>query len=318
MEAVCQSKKIKYIFSDSSLVIIKNNKIIYDENIKNVVILHINDNKRFNQILWILYFVDQSKQFIDYFDKMNYLDGVQFIAYVKDNCQFLDLSRFQAESYSLHQKKQSTFSLDNNIDLVDSETTSKGVTSNSNNNSIVIHTNNNSTISKHDLKRNKIIQKMRERKLILFDIAPGIVHDHVNKTLPDIKRVPVLLHNGEICHYYSKVELETTKNVVVGSIGRSTGVKTRFSNSSIYTGNSIRQNVRADVIERFKGKFFITNKRIVFQSNKNGFEIDLKKLSNVTRKFNCVILQCGKDIYKINTSFPVLISEIIYVATESL
>ncbi|WP_027626715.1 hypothetical protein [Clostridium lundense] len=76
---------------------------------------------------------------------------------------------------------------------------------------------------------------------------------------------------NEICHYGSKAQRIITKNEVVVYQSRSSEVNYRGGSEAIRTNVNCFTN----------GSLFITNKRVLFISLENGFEIPLKKLTAI-------------------------------------
>lgn len=135
-----------------------------------------------------------------------------------------------------------------------------------------------------------VFEKIKNRSLKLSE----------NDPLPVVSHSPVLLQNGEICHYSGKAQQVRTKNVIVGHTGGGAGISTRIM-KGVYlkTGKTTSKAIRADVQETSDGIISITNKRIIFSGEKWSFDKSIQSLSSITPYSDALSLQFGSTQYTI-------------------
>jgi hypothetical protein len=127
------------------------------------------------------------------------------------------------------------------------------------------------------------------------------VNEITHGRLPIINTNKIFLKGGETCHYIDKAIYE--KKIVKKRY-------VRHSYGSSYKG-LILKDVRhshgggtTDVVdnvhyETYRGILYITNRRIIFQGEQEGFDIKVSDLVAIQPYGNCVELQCSKESYKI-------------------
>ena len=311
-EAVNNKSHITYLLEDDKLTIIRKKKIIYNDLVNKVIILHTRENSDIfkNKMLTIIFSLpNRSDSIIDIFKENDLENGRNLIHELKKYCEFLDLSYMKAGMYKHKEnipeenKKEDT-EMDPSENAAEKEIIEPK--------SKICETE--VPLSHHDRKRLSVIQKV-ERNFLLFDISRGVIQDGVNKTLPNVKGNNIVLKKGEICHYCGKVEVTKTKNVVVGSVRNSYGMSSKISKSGYARfGQSQNQVVRADTVENTPAMFYVTSDRLILVSTKYGFDKHLSKLTGLTPHRDGITIQFDDKIYNLLTKYPVLISEIISVA----
>lgn len=143
-------------------------------------------------------------------------------------------------------------------------------------------------------------------------ITPEPLSLHNDEALPIIYGSPVILQDGEDCHYSSTVDRVTTKNKVVGYSGGSQGVSLRVCKGMSYRiGASKGVPIRQDVLEKNSGNLSITDKRIVFMSEKGSFDKPITKLSAIEPFQDGLALQFGAQKYTFMTDDGPYIYQII-------
>lgn len=130
--------------------------------------------------------------------------------------------------------------------------------------------------------------------LIFFGIKSGkkkdkrqFVNPYVDVTLyqdggkfPEVNYHNVFLQPGEWIIYAVPAKSFTEKEQVVGYTGGSSGVSVRVAKGvSVRSGSSKGKPVRQNVKKFNDGDYVVTNKRILFISQNDGFEFNLKKIS---------------------------------------
>ena len=105
----------------------------------------------------------------------------------------------------------------------------------------------------------------------------------LNICYPRINYQGLILQNEEFIIYVAPVELFADKEKIVNYVGRSSGFSFRIAKGVSYRvgggkGTPVRQNVR----DFTSGDLVITNHRVIFIAQKNGFELRLKRFLYVS------------------------------------
>ena len=130
--------------------------------------------------------------------------------------------------------------------------------------------------------------------------------------LPILNTSKVFLRSGEQCHYIEKAVYEkkiVRKRYVRKNKGYS--VPGLFKGTRVIVGGGHTDVVDNVQYETFRGILYITNQRIIFVGEANGFDKRINELVALTPYSNCVELQFSNDIYKLfvpdgNVAFTVL------------
>lgn len=94
-----------------------------------------------------------------------------------------------------------------------------------------------------------------------------------------IQNPDINLQKDEVCFYSGPAQAYHKKNVVTGYSGRSAGVSVRVAKGiSVHTGGSGGKSIRGDVVEKYPGRFYLTNKRLILLSEKYGFTVPIPKI----------------------------------------
>jgi len=127
-------------------------------------------------------------------------------------------------------------------------------------------------------KRLQEEQKQREQELREKELSK--IRDE--GILPEVSGTALLLQKGETCHYSGNAVRLITKEKTVGFTAKNAGASFRVARGvTLRTGGAKGVPVRQDVTDRFPGTLFLTNKRIIFQADKNGFVLPLIKLVSI-------------------------------------
>lgn len=128
----------------------------------------------------------------------------------------------------------------------------------------------------------------------LSSIYPNQAAQYVQKgKLPTIQVDKLILNQGEVCHFVD-VAAAITEKKRYKSV-RSGGSYRIFKGYTAHLGRS--ESVPVAESEYTKGIFFITNQRIVFVANKNGFEQKISKLTAITPYSDGIGLQFNGKSY---------------------
>ena len=136
---------------------------------------------------------------------------------------------------------------------------------------------------------------------IVTSILPDIAKQEIMRgRLPILNTNKIFLKGGETCHYIDKAIYEK-KTVRKRYVRRNTG----YSMPGLFKGTRINMGGgNTDVVDNvqydtFRGILYITNKRIIFVGDQNGFDKKIDDLIALTPYSNCVELQFSKDTYKL-------------------
>lgn len=132
-------------------------------------------------------------------------------------------------------------------------------------------------------------------------ILPDIAKQEIMKgNLPVLRTDKIFLQATEICHYIDKAIFEKRK-VQKKYIRKGTGYSVpglfKGSRVSAWGGHTdVVDNIRYEPI---RGILYITNQRIIFLGESEGFEKKVANLIAITPYANCVEFQFSKGRYKL-------------------
>ena len=118
--------------------------------------------------------------------------------------------------------------------------------------------------------------------------------------LPSVSGVPVVLADGEVAHYFAPARRYITKTKAIGRTGSGGGVRVRVAKGvSVAAGGGASQTVYDDVTDSFPGQIVLTNRRIVFLAQQNGFDCKLDAISAITPEGDRIMIQAGTKNYRL-------------------
>ena len=132
---------------------------------------------------------------------------------------------------------------------------------------------------------------------ILPDAA---VQEILHGRLPVLNTNRIFLKGGETCHYIDKAIFEkkiTNKRYVRRNNGYS--MPGLFNGTRINMGGGHTDVVDNAHYETYRGIIYLTNQRIIFVGDQNGFDKQLDDLVATTPWSNCIELQFSKETYKL-------------------
>lgn len=135
----------------------------------------------------------------------------------------------------------------------------------------------------------------------IISILPDIAKQEILcGRLPILNTSKIFLKTGEQCHYIEKAVYEK-KTVRKRYVRKNNG----YSMPGLFRGTRIRLGGgHTDVVdnvqyETFRGILYITNKRIIFVAEENGFDKRIDELVALTPYSNCIELQFSNGNYKL-------------------
>ena len=144
------------------------------------------------------------------------------------------------------------------------------------------------------------IFKMPQAPTVQSILPQVAVNEIMSGRLPILNTDKIFLKGGEKCHYIDKAIYE--KKIVKKRYVRRNNTYNMpglFKGTKISIGGGhtdVTDNVQ---YETYRGILYITNRRIIFQGESNGFEVKIADLIAIQPYGNCVELQCKKENYKI-------------------
>lgn len=142
-----------------------------------------------------------------------------------------------------------------------------------------------------------LFQPQQEKAPTVQSILPDLAKQEIlNGRLPILNTDKIFLKGGEHCHYVDKAIYEkrtVQKRYVRKNVGYSTpGL---FKGTRVHMGGGNTDVVDNVQYERLRGILYITNKRILFVGEANGFEQKISDLIADTPYRNGIELQFRKE-----------------------
>lgn len=120
--------------------------------------------------------------------------------------------------------------------------------------------------------------------------------------IPKINISNLILKEDEYCCYVDNAETYRDKTITTGYTRKGAGVSFRVTKDlSYHTGGGGSQAIRETQRTTYSGILYLTNKRVIFTSQKDSFDKDINKLTSVTETRNGLVIQIGSDMYEIIT-----------------
>lgn len=135
----------------------------------------------------------------------------------------------------------------------------------------------------------------------ITSVLPDVAKQEImNGRLPILKTSKVFLKSGEICHFIDRAiyEKQIVKKRYVSN-GGTYSMPGLFKGTRVSVRKGNVQPVEEAHYEQNKGTLYITNKRIIFVSQQNGFDKKIGDIVAVSPYSNCVELQFSKGIYRV-------------------
>ncbi len=118
--------------------------------------------------------------------------------------------------------------------------------------------------------------------------------------LPVLQPNQLILKKGELCHYADRAVYEK-RIVSKRRIRKSKGYSAPglFKGTRVHFGNGESEEIENIKYETIKGVLYITNKRIIFVADHDGFNKKAEELIAITPYSNCIELQFAKETLKV-------------------
>lgn len=137
------------------------------------------------------------------------------------------------------------------------------------------------------------------KSLMPIDVLKGIDNDKLTK----INTGTLNLEKDEFCYYADKASIKEQKTITTGYSGKNGGFSFKIMNGIHYrTGSSEGKAIKQNQTITYNGLLYITNKRIIFTSNKYSFDKAFDKITSIMQFEDGVNLQIGSKTYTIYTN----------------
>ena len=143
--------------------------------------------------------------------------------------------------------------------------------------------------------------QQKAQVVCITSMLPAVAKQEImNGRLPILKTSKFFLKSGETCHFMDRAiyEKQVVKKRYVSN-GGSYSMPGIFKGTRISVRKGNVQPVEETYYEQNKGTLYITNKRIIFVSQQNGFDKKIGNIVAVTPFRNCVELQFSKGVYRV-------------------
>lgn len=156
-------------------------------------------------------------------------------------------------------------------------------------------------------KNKSIRQTIREKKA-----NDAAIQSLRAGNIPRLDASSLILKEGEFSSFECETYTSTVKNQLVGSSGSGGGVSVKVAKGLyLRSGNFGSRRIYKEVVEKYHGKFIVTNKRLVFLNSDKGFEIPYPKLTSVYSSGDTLNIQSQNKGFEVYLSSPEVIEELI-------
>ena len=149
-------------------------------------------------------------------------------------------------------------------------------------------------------------------------IMPAGALDQIRQgIIPTMRTDRIMLSDGEVCHFSERAIIVTEKTRKRYG-GRGGGFSFRVCRGVTYrTGQNRGTPIEETYTEKNKGLLYVTNKRIIFVSDKNAFDKKLKSLTAITPYSNAVQFQFSSKTYTVMVPDGGIINSLISLINKS-
>lgn len=120
--------------------------------------------------------------------------------------------------------------------------------------------------------------------------------------IPNIQVTNLNLGLDETCCYMGKACTFSDKNFIEGYIGQKKGMTIRIAKGlSYHTGGGSSKAIHKVERKMYNGILYITNKRVIFTSQKDSFDKTFDKITSILEAKDGLIIQIGSKTYSIIT-----------------
>ncbi|MCD8099056.1 MAG: hypothetical protein LUE06_00545 [Oscillospiraceae bacterium] len=132
-------------------------------------------------------------------------------------------------------------------------------------------------------------------------VLPDIAKQQILRgRLPTLQPNNLLLRNGELCHYADRAIYEK-RTVSKRRVRKNRGYSMPglLNGTSMHFGGGESEFIEDEKFSTIKGVLYVTNERIIFVAEHDGFDRKTDDLIAVTPYVNCIELQFSKETLKL-------------------
>ena len=131
-----------------------------------------------------------------------------------------------------------------------------------------------------------------------------------------VSKPDISMKKDEVCYIQVHAKSLIVKNAVIGNIRSSS--HTGVSKHGRYTGGgfSASTSIRGNVAEKYDGRFYITNQRMVLNAPKHGFDLPLEKIDTIDFKPDGLIIYSKGKSYMVETETAEWIRKFVLISNE--
>lgn len=152
---------------------------------------------------------------------------------------------------------------------------------------------------KSKTKKNDIgLESLMERDTLLR-LRFGSILDYRH-----IKNVSIMLGENEYCFFKDNAEITEEKEETIGYKSNYDGFSINVARGlSFRTGDGKSQPIKKTKEIEYKGILYLTNKRVIYVSEKIGFDKKIADITSIQGMYGILILQIGSKTYSFTTSY---------------
>lgn len=130
--------------------------------------------------------------------------------------------------------------------------------------------------------------------------------------LSEIPAQGVLLAEKEKCYWQCPASYTEIKTVTTGYRHQSSGMSVRVAKGvRLHSSGGTSTAIKKDVLQRYPGRFTITDRRLILESSKGGFDKPFEKITSIFPHTGGIVLQSGGKQFSVGVSDPQVVYTII-------
>ncbi|HIV19437.1 MAG TPA: hypothetical protein IAC82_09075 [Candidatus Merdivicinus intestinigallinarum] len=133
-----------------------------------------------------------------------------------------------------------------------------------------------------------------------------------SEPLPEIPAQGVLLAENEKCYWQCPAGYTEIKTITTGYRHQSTGMSVRVAKGMrLHASSGTSTAIKKNVMRRYPGRFTVTDRRLIFESSKGGFDKPFEKITSISPHTNGIVLQSGGKQFSVGVGDPQVVYTII-------
>lgn len=133
-----------------------------------------------------------------------------------------------------------------------------------------------------------------------------------SEPLSEIPAQGVLLAKNEKCYWQCPANYTELKTITTGYRHQSSGVSVRVAKGvRLHSSGGTSTAIKKNVMRRYPGRFTVTDRRLIFESSKGGFDKPFEKITSISPHTNGIVLQSGGKQFSVGVGDPQVVYTII-------